>query len=102
MLELVWLGGWIPLILSSSIQWLLLLSIPEDVFSRLFDRKGWSKKQRIYFRLGKVFSLMCLVLIILTPLKTRSPLFITGIFIYSIGLIGLIVSILNCRNTPLD
>ena len=100
-LKLVWLGGWIPIILSSSIQWGLLLSMPKDIFSRLFDRKGWSKKQQIYFRLGKLIALVCLVLIIFSPLKTGSPLFIIGALVYSLGLIGLIVSLLNYRDTPL-
>jgi len=101
-LKLVWLGGWILIIFSSSIQWLLMLSMPREVFSRLFNRNGWSKKQRTFFRLGKVFGIVCLVLTILTPLKLHSPWFIAGISVYSIGLIGLIVSILNYRDTLLD
>jgi hypothetical protein len=60
------------------------------VLSRLFDRKGWSKKQRIFTGLGKIFSLVCLVLIILTPLNACSIVFNPGLLIYSIGLPGLL------------
>ena len=101
-LKLVWCGGWLPLILSSIIQWGLLFAMPKEVFSRLFDRKGWSKKQRVYFRLGKAVGLVCLLLVALTPLKKQSPFFFVGIILYILGLMGLIIATLTYRDTPLD
>lgn len=101
-LKFSWLGGWIPIILSSSIQWGLLLSMPKDVYARLFDRQGWSKKRKTFFRLGKLVALVCLALMVFSPLKTGSSLFILGIGLYALGLIGLIVSLFNFRDTPLD
>lgn len=99
-LEIGWLNGWILLALEFSIQGLLLLIFPKDVVSRLFDRSGWNEKQRSFTIIGKVFSLACLVLIFLTPLKIDSSLFIVGLILYVIGLAGLVVAMLNFKNTP--
>ena len=70
-LEIGWLNGWILLAIEFLIQGFLLLIFPKDVVARLFDRSGWSVKQRVYLITGKVFSLITLVLIILTPLKIQ-------------------------------
>jgi protein-S-isoprenylcysteine O-methyltransferase Ste14 len=101
-LELGWLNGWILLALEFLIQGLLLLVFPKDVVSRLFDRSGWNKKQRVFTIIGKVFSLACLILIFLTPLKINLSVFILGLFFYAIGLVGLVVAMLNFRDTPLN
>src|SRR4030066_215046 len=101
-LEIGWLNGWILLALEFLIQGFLLLIFPKDVVSRLFDRSGWSVKQRIFLIAGKVFSLACLILIILTPLKLNSSVFIVGLILYAIGLTGLVVAMLNFKDTPLS
>lgn len=101
-LELGLLNGWILLIIEFVIEGGLLLVFPKDVVSRLFDRSGWSTKQRVFTILGKVFSLACLILIVLTPLKMNSSLFIVGIILYVTGLVGLVVAMLNFKDTPLD
>jgi hypothetical protein len=75
-LKLGWLNGWILLVVEFSVQGFLLLVFLKDVVARLFDRSGWSVKQRIFLVAGKVFSLACLALIILTPLKINSSIFI--------------------------
>lgn len=101
-LEFGLLNGWILLIIEFVIEGGLLLVFPKDVVSRLFDRSGWSTKQRVFTILGKVFSLACLILIVLTPLKMNSSLFIVGIILYVTGLVGLVVAMLNFKDTPLD
>lgn len=101
-LEFGLLNGWILLIIEFVIEGGLLLVFPKDVVSRLFDRSGWSPKQRVFTILGKVFSLACLILIVLTPLKMNSSLFIVGIILYVTGLVGLVVAMLNFKDTPLD
>jgi len=80
----------------------LLKSFPRDVVARLFDRSGWGKRQAVFTVVGKLFSLACLVLIILTPLQIGSSVFILGMVLYTLGLVGLIVAILDFKNTPLD
>jgi protein-S-isoprenylcysteine O-methyltransferase Ste14 len=101
-LELGWLNGWILLLLEFLIQGFLLLIFPKDVVSRLFDRSGWNVKQRVYLILGKVFSLFTLILIILTPLKINSGVFILGLVLYAIGVVGLVLAMFNFKDTPLD
>jgi protein-S-isoprenylcysteine O-methyltransferase Ste14 len=101
-LELGWLNGWILLALEFLIQGFLLLIFPKDVVSRLFDRSGWNVKQRVFTIIGKVFSLACLILIILTPLKLNSSVFIVGLILYVIGLAGLVAAMLNFKDTPLN
>jgi len=101
-LEVGWLNGWILLAFEFLIQGSLLLVFPQDVRARLFDRSGWSVKQRAFLIAGKVFSLTCLVLIFLTPLKTGSGVFITGLILYATSLLGLVTAMLNFKDTPLD
>lgn len=101
-LEIGWLNGWILLALEFLIQGLLLLIFSKDVVSRLFDRSGWNKKQRSFTIIGKVFSLACLILILLTPLNINSSGFIVGLFLYTIGITGLVVAMLNFKDTPPD
>jgi protein-S-isoprenylcysteine O-methyltransferase Ste14 len=99
-LEIGWLNGWILLVFEFLIQGSLLLIFPKDVVSRLFDRSGWDKKHRLFTIVGKLFSLACLVLIVLTPLKVNPNSFIVGMVLYGIGIIGLVVALLNFRDTP--
>jgi protein-S-isoprenylcysteine O-methyltransferase Ste14 len=96
------LNGWILLVLEFIIEGGLMLVFPKNVASRLLDRSGWSPKQRIFTILGKVFSLACLALIILTPLKINSHLFPIGLILYTLGLIGLVIAMFNFKQTPLD
>jgi len=100
-LKIGWLNGWILLCLLCLIEGFLLIVFPKDVVTRLFDRSGWDKKQRTFTVIGKLFSLACLILIILTPLKIGSSALVVGIILYILGLVGLIIAILNFRNTPL-
>ena len=99
--EIGWLNGWIPFALLCLAEGLLLLVFPRDVVNRLFDRSAWSKKQATFTAVGKVFSLACIVLIILTPLKVGSVPFVVGAVIYLLGLAGLVAAILDFRYTPL-
>jgi protein-S-isoprenylcysteine O-methyltransferase Ste14 len=101
-LEIGLLNGWILLVFEFLMQGSLLLVFPKDVVSRLFDRSGWDKRERLFTIVGKVFSLVCLVMIILTPLQVNPNLFIAGLVLYSIGIIGLVVAMLNFRDTPPD
>ena len=101
-LEIGWLNGWILLAFEFLIQGFLLLIFPKAVVSRLFDRSGWSMKQRVFTIIGKVFSLACLILIILTPLKINSSVFFAGLILYAIGLAGLVAAMLNFKDTPLN
>jgi protein-S-isoprenylcysteine O-methyltransferase Ste14 len=98
-----WVNGWIPLGLLFLVQGLLLVVFPKEVVARLFDRSLWDSRQRAWTAAGKLFSLACLILLFLTPLKIGSPILLTtGAAVHLVGLAGLVVSLFNFRNTPLD
>ena len=100
-LKLGWFNGWILLGGLFLVESIPLLLFPKEVVSRLFDRSTWSSKQKAYTIVGKCISLACLVLIILTPLKTRATVLIAGGVIYALGLAGLAWAMLSFRATPL-
>ncbi|MBU4350452.1 hypothetical protein KJ830_09720 [bacterium] len=89
-LKIGWLNGWILLCLIYSIFGILLLVFPKDVVARLYDynRSGWSKTQKVIYVIGKLLALVCLFLIIFTPLKIRSNIFIPGIILFALDIIG--------------
>ncbi|MBN1582117.1 MAG: isoprenylcysteine carboxylmethyltransferase family protein [Anaerolineae bacterium] len=101
-LKFGWLNGWIPFGLLCLVEGLLILASPKDVTRRLLDRSTWSKRQATFTAIGKIFSLICIVLIILTPLKVGSAAFVAGAVLYLLGLTGLVTAILNFWRTPLD
>ena len=101
-LRLGWLNGWLLLLVEWLLQGFLLLVFPKAVVVRLFDRSGWSPKQKAFTVIGKLFSLACLVLIVLTPLKPRSGVFVVGLVVYAVGVAGLVMAMLNFRDTLPD
>lgn len=101
-LEIGWLNGWILLVIEFLVEGFLLIIFPKDVVSRLFDRSGWSVKQRVFMIVGKMFSLICLIMIILSPLKINTSSFIIGFIFYAIGLVGLVTAMLNFKDTPIN
>jgi protein-S-isoprenylcysteine O-methyltransferase Ste14 len=101
-LSLGWLNGWLALVLLSLTDGILFLVFPRKVVARLFDRSGWSQKQVAFTVAGKLCALVCLALIICTPLKVGNPVFSVGTVLMAAGLIGLVKALLDFKNTPLD
>ena len=99
-LRIGWLNGWTLMCLLYLVFGAFLLTFPKDVRTRLFyyDGSRWSKKQRIFYVLGRVSVLVYLVLIIFTPFRTVNSILIPGIFLFAIGLIGFIVALSNFKN----
>jgi len=103
-LEIGWLNGWIILCLYVLISQIWMKTFPKDVRTRLLghDRFGSNKKERVFNGIGKLLTLVCLVLIIFTPLKIGTNIFILGIILYVVGFGGFIIALFNFKNTPLD
>jgi len=102
-LQIGWLNGWVLLVVLYSIFGLLLLVFPKEVVGRLYDRSGWSRRQRVLTLIGKLLiALVWFPLIIFTPLKIGTPVFVLGIVVFALGLAGFVVALFNFRNTPLD
>jgi len=102
-LELGWFNGWIFLMVHVVLQVIFISRCSKEVKVRLFDRgTGWTKTQKTFTLIGKVFGLINIILIILSPLKFGSNEFILGLIIFLIGVTGLVISILNFKNAPFD
>ncbi len=94
------LNGWIFLGLLCLVDGICFLVFPKDVVKRLFDRSGWSQKQVVFTVIGKLCALVTLFLIVFTPLKLGTFVFTVGAIIAALGLVGLLVALLNFKNTP--
>jgi protein-S-isoprenylcysteine O-methyltransferase Ste14 len=70
--------------------------------ARLFDRSQWDDRQRLFTIIGKLFSAACLVLIVFTPLKVGSTVFVVGTVVCVLGLAGLVSAMIDFARTPLD
>jgi len=101
-LKIGWLNGWIPLCLLYTVFGILLLTFPREVVRRLYDRSGWSRRQKIFTAVGKVFAFAYLCLMIFTPLKLGSGVLIVGSTVFALGLAGFIAALFSFKNTPLD
>ena len=101
-LRIGWLNGWIFLVLLALTDGILFLIFPKQVVARLFDRSGWSQKQIVFTVVGKLCALLCLTLIILTPLKIGSMVFVIGTIVAAMGLIGLAKALFDFKDTPFD
>ena len=101
-MELGLLDGWLALVLLVLTDGILFLVFPKKVVARLFDRSGWSQKQRAFTIAGKLCALVCLALIVFTPLKVGSLVFMIGAALVVVGLIGLVKALFDFKNPPLD
>ena len=101
-LEIGWLNGWSLICLLYLTYGILLLAFPKDVVVRLYDKSGRTKRQKSLIYIGSVFAFVYFVLIIFTPLKVGSSVFIPGIFLFALGLVGFVIALFNFKNAPLD
>jgi protein-S-isoprenylcysteine O-methyltransferase Ste14 len=100
--QLGWLNGGLLLVLLVLTEGILFLVFQKQVVKRLFDRSGWTRRQRILTLIGKILALATVMIIILTPLKLDSPAFVIGCVLVGLGLVGLIKALIDFRNTPAD
>ena len=101
-LEIGWLNGWSLICLLYLTYGILLLAFPKDVVARLYDKSGRTKRQKILIYMGSLFAFVYFVLIIFTPLKIRSNVFIPGIILFALGLAGFVTALFNFKNAPFD
>ncbi len=101
-LRLELLNGWLLLALLALTDGVLFLAFRKEVVVRLFDRSGWTQRHIVLTVIGKLFALASVVMIIFTPLKIGSSVFIVGALMVGLGLIGLVKALFDFRNTPPD
>jgi len=100
-LQIGFLNGWLFFILHVVLQMIHLKLCPKEVVKRLFDRSDWMRKQIIFTVSGKIFGLVNIILIFLTPLKIGAIEFIIGVILFSISQVLLHVAIYNFKRVPL-
>ena len=94
-------NGWLLAVIFYVIFGIILLILPKPVVARLYDRTG-QERPKVQRAIGVLFFLIWFVLTILYPLKVDDPVFILGIVIYALGLIGFLVALVNYSSTPID
>ena len=101
-LEIGLFNGWVLIVLFFGAYGILLIFFPKSAIARLYDRSG-QRKYPLFRQLFVVsFVLLWFVFMSLIPLKIGDVVFVIGIFIYSLGLIGFLIALVNFRNTPVD
>ena len=95
-------NGWILIVLFFGAYGTMLIFFPKNAIARLYDQSGQRKYQLIRRLFGVILVLFLFILVILTPLKIGDGVFLTGISIYSLGLVGFIIALINFKNTPVD
>lgn len=78
----------------------MFLVFRKGVVTRLFNRSGWTRQQKVLTILGKLLALAVVIMIIFTPLKLGSSAFIVGLGLVVLGLIALVKALIDFRNTP--
>ena len=101
-LGLGWLNGWIPLLIYAAVFGAVMWALPKSVVLKLYDRSGWTSRQRAITRVGKVFALACTVLFVFIPLKVGRGVFWLGVGVFVLGLVGLVVALINFAQMPPD
>lgn len=101
-LELGWLNGWLLIALLYLTYAVLLQVFPKDVVARLYDRSGRSKRRRILILIGSILAFIYFTLIIFTPLKIGSVVFVAGMSVFVLGMVGFVVALFNFRHAPMD
>ena len=101
-LRLSLLNGWIYFLFYLFVFIIVMSTCSRDVRKRLYDRSLWTRKTKIITGIGKLFAFTNIVMIFLATIKFAKIEFFIGNGLYTIGLIGLVVSIINYRNAPMD
>jgi protein-S-isoprenylcysteine O-methyltransferase Ste14 len=100
--KLVWLGGWLLLALLVLTDGVLFLAFRKDTVTRLFDRSGWTLKQKVFTVIGKLLALVVVLMIIFTPLKIGSWVLVVGAGLVGLGLVMLVKALFDFRKAPPD
>ena len=100
--RLGWLNGWLLLALLVLTDGVLFLAFRKNTVTRLFDRSGWTRMQIVITVIGKLLALVTVLMIVFTPLKLGSYVFIIGTIFVGLGLIGLVKALLDFNNSPSD
>ena len=101
-LEFGLFNGWILIVIFFGAYGGMLIFFPKNTVTRLYDRSGERKRQGDRRLSVVILVLLWFIMVSLTPLKIGSGVFIIGISLYSLGLIGFLIALENYKTTPID
>jgi len=101
-LEIGLFNGWILIVLFFGAYGIMLIFFPKNAIARLYDRSGQREHQLLRRLFVVILVLVWFIFMSLTPLKIGDVVFMIGISIYSLGLIGFLIALYNFKNTPVD
>jgi protein-S-isoprenylcysteine O-methyltransferase Ste14 len=96
------LNGWILILLFFGVYGILLLSFPKEAATRLYDRSGQPERSSLRRAVVAILVLLWIIMVCLTPLKFSLVAFGVGISLYTLGLLGFVIALVNFKNTPSD
>lgn len=94
------LNGWLPLFIFYISFGIFLFFSPRNVVKRLYDRSGWTFRDRFISAIAKLFAFPLLAIIIISPIQINTLLFLPGVIIYCIGFIGFFSALSTYSLTP--
>jgi protein-S-isoprenylcysteine O-methyltransferase Ste14 len=101
-MEIGLFNGWLLITLFYLVFGIMLFIFPKIVVARLYDRsgqRGIHKGRRVF---GMLFIFLWMFLSIVTPLTDDNAVLVLGIILYTLGLIGMVVALIDYKNTPID
>jgi len=101
-MEIGFFNGWLLIAFFYLVFGIMLIIFPKAVVARLYDRsgqRGFQKGRRVF---GMLLIFLWMFLSIVTHLTDDIAVFAFGIAIYSLGLIGMVVALIEYKNTPID
>jgi protein-S-isoprenylcysteine O-methyltransferase Ste14 len=101
-LEIGLFNGWILIVLFFGAYGIMLIFFPKNAIARLYDRSGQRSHQVLRRLFAVVLVLLWIIIVSLNPLKIGNVVFVIGILIYSLGLLGFLIALDNFKNTPVD
>lgn len=101
-LEIGLANGWLLMVIFFGAYGTMLMFFPKEAIARLYDRSGEIHRPPIRRIVVIVLVLIWFVTMSLTPLKLGDVVFVIGVSIYSLGLIGFLAALVTFRNTPVN
>jgi protein-S-isoprenylcysteine O-methyltransferase Ste14 len=101
-MEIGFFNGWLLIAFFYLVFGIMLIIFPKAVVARLYDRSGQRGIQMGRRVFGMLLIFLWMFLSIITPLTDDNAVLVLGIIIYTLGLIGMVVALIDYKNTPID
>jgi protein-S-isoprenylcysteine O-methyltransferase Ste14 len=95
-------NGWLLIAFFYLVFGVMLIIFPKTVVARLYDRSGQRGIQKGRRVIGLILVFLWFFLSIVTPLTDENAVLTFGIAIYSLGLVGMVIALLDYKNTPIS